>query len=142
MPYALKMSKGNRQDAEDLIQTTILKIINKKDNFKNHDNFLGWAYIIMKNTYLTEITVNNRFQKTSIDDYINNIKDTQVQNQYDLNYLENIVSSLPDKYKIPFEMFVNGYKYCEISDKLKLNIDTVKSRISRARIKLKKQIYI
>jgi RNA polymerase sigma-70 factor (ECF subfamily) len=39
------------------------------------------------------------------------------------------IEQLKDKLRVPFEMYINGYKYIEIADDLNLKIGTVKNRI-------------
>jgi RNA polymerase sigma-70 factor (ECF subfamily) len=46
------------------------------------------------------------------------------------------IEVLKDEYKIPFNMYFDGYKYKEIADYLDLPIGTVKSRIFLARKQL------
>jgi RNA polymerase sigma-70 factor (ECF subfamily) len=46
------------------------------------------------------------------------------------------IELLSDEYKIPFNMYFDGYKYKEIADELRIPIGTVKSRIFIARKKL------
>jgi len=48
------------------------------------------------------------------------------------------IRSLDDDYRIPFTMFLEGYKYKEIADELDLPLGTVKSRIFFTRKKLEK----
>ena len=51
--------------------------------------------------------------------------------------LKGMLNQLSDTYKVPFEMFFEGYKYEEISTQLNVPVGTVKSRIFFARQKLK-----
>ena len=51
--------------------------------------------------------------------------------------LLSLVESLPDAYRLPFEMHVAGYKYHEIAEISGNSIGTVKSRIHTARQRLK-----
>jgi RNA polymerase sigma-70 factor (ECF subfamily) len=44
------------------------------------------------------------------------------------------------KFRVPFKMYIEGYKYKEIADTVKLKIGTVKSRIFLARKLLMNQI--
>ena len=53
-----------------------------------------------------------------------------------LKELKGMVNNLSDLYKIPFEMFTEGYHYNEIAEKMNLPMGTVKSRIFYARKKL------
>jgi RNA polymerase sigma-70 factor (ECF subfamily) len=55
----------------------------------------------------------------------------------EINY---VINDLNDDLKIPFSMFVAGYKYHEISRKLDLPLGTVKSRIFFARRELQKTL--
>ena len=50
------------------------------------------------------------------------------------------IEQLEDKFRIPFKMHLNGYKYKEIADALTLNIGTVKSRIFTARRQLREKL--
>jgi len=50
--------------------------------------------------------------------------------------MEKTIDVLKNEYKIPFTMFVEGYKFKEIAEILQLNIETVKSRIFLARQQL------
>ena len=50
--------------------------------------------------------------------------------------LKNAINLLKDEYKIPMERFIDGFKYHEIADELKLPIGTIKSRIFTARGKI------
>ena len=56
-------------------------------------------------------------------------KDSITENDYDRKELYRAVKSLPDSYRVPFSMFVSGFKYREIAAKLSLPLGTVKSRI-------------
>ena len=43
---------------------------------------------------------------------------------------------LDDEFRVPFQLFLKGYKYKEIADELNLPLGTVKSRIFFTRKKL------
>ncbi len=45
-----------------------------------------------------------------------------------------------DDYRIPFNMYVAGYKYNEIAEKMNLPLGTIKSRIFFARKRLREQL--
>ncbi|HAC22868.1 MAG TPA: RNA polymerase subunit sigma, partial [Porphyromonadaceae bacterium] len=52
---------------------------------------------------------------------------------YAMNEINKAINNLNDELKIPFSMFLTGYKYNEIADKLDLPLGTIKSRIFFAR---------
>ncbi len=47
--------------------------------------------------------------------------------------IDRTIKNLSDDFRLPFQMFVDGYKYKEIADQMELPIGTVKSRIFFAR---------
>jgi RNA polymerase sigma-70 factor (ECF subfamily) len=51
------------------------------------------------------------------------------------------IDELEDEYRIPFTMFLDGYKYKEIAEELELPLGTVKSRIFFTRKKLEKSLH-
>ena len=59
---------------------------------------------------------------------------------YAVKEISKALNSFPDEYRIPFNMFVAGYKYNEIAEKMNLPLGTVKSRIFFARKNLRKQL--
>ncbi|MBC8006057.1 MAG: RNA polymerase sigma factor, partial [Verrucomicrobia bacterium] len=50
------------------------------------------------------------------------------------------INALEDEYRVPFNMFLDGYKYKEIAEDLNLPLGTVKSRIFFTRKKLEKSL--
>jgi RNA polymerase sigma factor (sigma-70 family) len=139
--FALRFTK-NVEDAEDLLQDTTVKALRYKNHFESGTNFRGWLYTIMKNIFI------NNYKRTKLRNTITDGSD----NQYFLNYGksgENTIASqlgekeilgtikrLPHEFKVPFNMFIDGYHYDEIADHMGIPIGTVKSRIFNARKKL------
>ena len=62
------------------------------------------------------------------------------EGNYDLKEIRKIVNSLPKEYRVPFSMYVSGFKYREIAVKLALPLGTVKSRIFFTRQRLQKEL--
>ena len=54
--------------------------------------------------------------------------------------MRRIVNALPAEYRQPFSMYVSGFKYREIAEKLGLPLGTVKSRIHFTRKKLQTEL--
>ena len=63
-----------------------------------------------------------------------------VDNGYDLKEMNSIVNALPQEYRIPFLMYVSGFKYREIADKMDLPLGTIKSRIHSTRQRLQEEL--
>lgn len=144
--FAAKLT-ANEDDAKDLLQETSLKVLDNESKFAPDTNFKGWAFTIMRNLFINDYRKVVR-EQTYVD---------QTDNQYSLNQSEDlavdiiesvsdvkemyqIINKLSNEYKQPFLMFVAGFKYNEISDKLHLPLGTVKSRIFFARQQLKNEL--
>lgn len=137
--FALSLT-NNRDDADDLVQETLLKAYTYKSKFEEHTNLKAWLYTIMKNIF-----INNYRKVTKVKMVLDGSKELfhinipETKKSYDpdsrLNYKEMIalMNSLDDDYRIPLTMYFEGYKYKEIADEMKLPIGTIKSRIFLAR---------
>lgn len=133
----------NREDADDLLQDTSLRVLDNQEKFKEDTNFKGWVLTVMKNIFINNYRKIVRNQ-TIID---------QTEELYHLNIPQNSgipspdsmctmdelmdgIDQLPVDLKKPFRMHVDGYKYAEIANDMHLPIGTVKSRIFLARKRL------
>ena len=129
--------------AFDLVQDTYVKAIVYKDKFTDSTNLKSWLFTIMKNTFINNYRRNVRgnaiFEGVSDFYYLNQSGDRgfiSPESNYSEAEIEKAIDELNDEFRIPFRMYLEGYKYIEIADKLGLKIGTIKSRIFFARQKL------
>lgn len=132
---------SNKEDSKDLVQETYLKALTYCHSFEDNSNMKAWTFTIMKNTFINNYRKNvkqNISVDSSGDQYQINSKydNNDIESQYSHNEINNKIEELDQKYRIPFQMHITGYKYHEISKSLNLNIGTVKSRIFLSRKKL------
>jgi len=140
--FALKLT-ANRDDAKDLLQDTFLKALTYRKQFEDSTNLRAWTYTIMKNTFINNYRKNLRHNTISDSGrdlvlLVQNRDDFYVdpESEFFEKELFEAIDHLDNKFKIPFKMHHQGYKYKEISDILGLKIGTVKSRIFFTRKKL------
>jgi RNA polymerase sigma factor (sigma-70 family) len=138
--YRLTM---NIENARDLVQETNLKALNYREKFASNTNLYAWTFTIMKNTFINDyryirnhVNISKSMKGTdyalqTIFDKANNPDSIYMSKE-----LENMIDSLEYNLKIPFKLFVEGYKYMEIAENLGIKVGTVKSRIFLARKKL------
>lgn len=130
-------------DAKDLVQETILKVLTNQDKYTNNLNFRGWAFTIMRNTFINTCRTKTR-HNTHIDStaelyFMNQVKATDGNNpesSYSASEINQNIEQLQDTLRVPFQMFLNGYKYKEIAEGLNLSMETVKNRIFLSRKQL------
>ncbi len=142
-PFALRLTK-DLDDADDLLQETLLKALNNQEKFAEGTNLKAWLYTIMKNTFITNYQKSIR-KNTFVDvtdnlHFIHTSRQTVENGAYSSFVMQDInfaIDSLDESYRAPFVMYYRGFKYHEISDRLKIPIGTVKNRIHIARKDLK-----
>lgn len=146
LDFAYKLT-ADREEANDLLQETSLKALDNEDKYTAETNFKGWIYTIMRNIFINNYRKALRDQtyvdQTDNQFYLNqniDIEGDSTEGSYDLKEMRRIVNALPKEYRIPFSMYVSGFKYREIADKLGLPLGTVKSRIYFTRQKLQEEL--
>lgn len=138
---------SNREEAEDLLQDTTLKALDNQDKYVDNVNFKGWIFTIMRNIFINNYRQTVR-KATVIDQtedlyHLNVCQDsgfTTPEGSYAVKEISSVINSFEDDLRQPFNMFVAGYKYNKISEKLGLPLGTVKSRIFMARKCLREQL--
>ena len=140
--YALSLTT-DKEKAHDLLQDTCLKALTYREKFAPNTNFKAWLYTIMKNTFINNYRRNQKtritFEGTSSESHINFQKDKSAQSPdsiYSSKEIVKCINALDTEYRVPFTMFLDGYKYKEIAQEITLPLGTVKSRIFFARKKL------
>lgn len=129
--FALSLTRDS-ENAKDLVQETFLKAIQYRDKYTADNNIKAWLFTILRNTYLNQVTklsAKNTINDESEDEYI--IKNTMFDNEnaeteINANEITSTINALENEYRIPFQMFVDGYKYKEIAEHTNLPIGTEK----------------
>lgn len=138
---------SSRDEAEDLLQDTTLKALDNEDKYVDNVNFKGWIFTIMRNIFINNYRQSVR-KATVIDStedlfHLNVCQEsglTTPEGSYAVKEINVALNSFPEEYRVPFNMFVAGYKYNEIAEKLNLPLGTIKSRIFTTRKKLREQL--
>ena len=144
--FAFKLT-ADREEANDLLQETSLKALDNEEKYTSETNFKGWVYTIMRNIFINNYRKVLRDQtyvdQTDNQFYLNqgnNLAEDSLEGSYDLKEIRRTVNELPKEYRIPFMMYVSGFKYREIADKLGLPLGTVKIRIYFTRQRLQEEL--
>ncbi len=137
--FALNLT-ANDDDAQDLLQDTLIKAIMYKDKFADATNLKAWLYTIMKNVFINNYrrTVKTRSiidTNTSLSHINAKQKGSPRMAESTMTELEvnAAIDSLPSDFGMPFRMYFEGYKYKEIAEHMDVPIGTIKSRIFLAR---------
>lgn len=144
--FAMSFTR-NDDDADDLVQDTMLKAIRYSSRFETGTNLKSWLFMILKNTFINNYRRKHKFNvfmsENSID-VADNIPDNSSYNLGEskciLDDIHKVLAKLPHDYQYPFIKYFEGYKYHEIARELDIPIGTVKTRIHLARAILKKNL--
>ncbi|WP_333625274.1 sigma-70 family RNA polymerase sigma factor [Sphingobacterium siyangense] len=135
------------EDANDLVQDTILKAVTYFKNFKEGTNLKGWLYTIMKNTFINNyrrIVKTNSFitkdEDISNSNLLLSASSNQGESKFVMEDIHEALSGLSEEYYTPFSLYYEGFKYHEISEHLNIPIGTVKTRIHVARKLMKRSL--
>lgn len=155
---AMRMTR-NKDDAEDLVQETYLKMHRFSHTFNEGSNLKAWLFKILRNTFIN--VFRKKIREPQEIHYSNN-EDFYLFNRIAANrtddslpgkgtigieeYLEEEIKHALDNLPIAFREVVlysdvEGFSYEEISDIVGCPIGTVKSRLYRARKTLQKLLW-
>lgn len=141
--FAYKLTK-DKHSAEDLFQDTAFLAFKNRNKFQSGTNMKAWASTIMRNTFINKFRQKKRRSEVSGGDELLDLGDRTVLNDAEQTLAERellkLVGSLKRKFREPFVMAFQGYRYKEIGEHLSLPVGTVKSRIFEARKLLKERI--
>ncbi len=146
MNFALMLT-ANREDAQDLLQETSLKVLDNREKYVDNRNFKGWVLTVMRNIFINNYHRVLRTQtvvEQDVDLYNLHVTNDSSFDTPDgtcqLQEITGAIDALNEELKAPFSMYVSGYRYHEIAEALHIPLGTVKSRIFFARKELKTKL--
>lgn len=124
--------------AEEIGQEVLLKMIDTCCSGQEIRYPKAWVLTIARNQWIDHLRASDRIQQSPAPDPGEEAKSNIY---HDLEeFIQPLLSFLPDKYRIPLQLDLEGVKQSEIAHRLSLSLTATKSRIQRARKLLKKEI--
>jgi RNA polymerase sigma-70 factor, ECF subfamily len=149
---------GNAQDAEEVVQDVFWTVVRKIDTFRGESAFGSWVYRIVANAAYQKVrSRQSRGAELSLDDVLPRfdeqgrhvaamadwsarVEDPAVQTDLRVA-LTSAIDKLPPDYRTALLLRdVEGLSHPQIAEALSLSLPTVKSRVHRARLFLRKQL--
>lgn len=134
------ITMNNSSVVDDIAQEVFITVYRNLKNFRFESQFTTWLYRITVNKckdHLRKISVRKIFvpindAEEKSGSFIN------VENEDISNIVTKAISKLPVKLRMPLVLKdIEGFSYQEIAETMKCEMGTVKSRIFRARERLK-----
>ena len=136
MGYAMVLVKNNEDDAWDLIQVTILKLIEKKEVFMKSDYKTAFAKTVLKNSFIDKYRKDKRMVSVEANS-VQLIEQGKLQEAREFEEMLTFLESMDDEDQTILAMLAMGHSYQEIQQVLDpISIGNLRVKANRARIKL------
>lgn len=131
MVYRLAIARtGNSEEAQDVYQEVFLRLAKKMPEFQSEEHKKAWIIRVTINCSKTILNSSFRKHKAELDENLS----FETPERHDIYYA---VLKLPIKYKTVVHLYYyENYSIKEISNILRTNENTIKSRLARARKQL------
>ena len=135
---------SNEEDADEIMQDAFMRIWKNLGQFRGLSSFKTWVYRVAVNTALNYRKAAQKHSRKRVDfDSVSASVGTpeKTRSAVDLKERERKLSELlnalnPDQRACIVLREIEGLDYREIAEALKININTVRSRLKRARERL------
>lgn len=127
--------------ADDLVQDTLVRALSKQDLWQPGTNLRAWLFTVMHNLHVTGLRRSARDgTMVDVEDIsLTLIATTDPTASRQLSELENAIARLPvEQREVLLLVGLEGVQYDEAAMILCVPIGTVRSRLSRARVTLRK----
>jgi len=142
--YTLRILK-NEDEAKDVVQETLIKVWNKRDEMHTYENMEAWCIRVARNLALDKLKSKHN-KSVDIDNAYNLQSNTQspyssTEQSDIMTSVHHFINQLPDLQKQVIQLRdIDGFSYQEISDILKQNLNSVKVNLFRARKQVREQL--
>lgn len=135
MVYRLAMARSrNVENSEDIYQEVFLRLARKMPVFESEEHKKAWLIRVTINCSKTILNSSFNRHRAELDENLS----FETPERHDIYYA---VLKLPIKYRTVIHLYYyENYSISEISKILKVNENTIKSRLSRARKKLEEDV--
>jgi len=140
--YAYKLCYSilkNEASAQDAVQEAFIRAYRKWETYDKNKPFRPWLSRILVNECYRILEKEKKVIHLEFDESASSSKESLSFDEHD--DLDKAISSLDDEQRIPLILkYIDDLTNEEIADILKLNVNTVKSRLFKARQKLKETL--
>jgi len=131
---------GNASDAEDLVQTTFARALAGAAHFQEGSNVRAWLFRILRNGFI-DLARRKKIVLEIPDDTLD-VRPVEGAALEQLRFITasevaRAIASLPVEHRLVVLLEVEGFSEAEIADIAHCAPGTVKSRLSRAKAKLR-----
>ncbi len=140
--FAAKLTR-NVSEGDDLLQSTLLRALEKSTYFETGTDLFKWTSKIMYNIFVTEYRRKVKWEtqydpQTALD---SRSVDADQDDKLELKKVAEMMEMMSAEHReILILVCVKGMQYQEVADHLDIPVGTVRSRLSRARAHLEEMM--
>jgi len=133
---------GSTVDAEDIMQESFLDAFQKLEKYSEEGSFGGWLKRIVVNNSIDHVNKNKL--QTEFNEHMEVVEEENTDfedKEIRLKDIKNALGKIKDEYRIIISLYLfEGFDHDEISEILNISYNLSRTRYSRAKSKLLKEI--
>lgn len=135
---------GKVELADDLVQDTLMKAWAKQDSFEMGTNIKAWLFTILRNEFYSQIRKSKREVLDEDGAMTGNLAIAPDQyGRLDMQDFKTALDKLPpDQKEAVILVGAAGFSYEEAAQLCNCAVGTIKSRVSRGRVKLQNMLQV
>jgi RNA polymerase sigma-70 factor (ECF subfamily) len=148
--YNFALALAGASDAEDLVQTTCVRALEKFDSYRPGTNMRAWLFTILRNEWVSRHRRAQRWSRLDVHpdeeeavelaDEAADLEAALMDRRWSAE-IKAAMQALPDGYRLPVYLKdVEGFGYREIAEIAGCPIGTVMSRLARGRAMLRETL--
>lgn len=136
---------GNPAEAEDVVQETLIKVWEKRNDWNRIDNLQAWCMQMVKNRAIDKVRLKAN-QTENIDTLYSMssreiLPDRKTELSDTVGKVKQLMQQLPEQQRLAMHLRdIEGMSYQEISQVMEISLSQVKTNIFRARKGIKSKL--
>jgi len=132
---------GDRYGADDLVQDTLERALNKFHLWRPGSDLRAWLFAIMHNVFVNQLRSRAARLETALDDGDLMTQVAPDADRLELRDMQSAIATLPaEQREVILLVALEQLSYAEVSKTLDIPMGTVMSRLFRARERLRVQL--
>ena len=141
MYHTILRMVGRRDEAQDLLQESFIKVFKELKNFKSRSSLGAWIKKICVNSTLTQMKKNKRLELVELEDAEYYEEESNQNLEINVELLHRCVKKLPEGCRVVLNLYLfEGFRHSEIAEILEVTESTSKSQYIRGKKLLRKEL--
>ena len=131
------------EDAKDIYQEVIVKIINKSNSLTKKESLKSWAFAIARNQIIDYYRSRKRPEELNLFTLENSFEKNEAVTYHEMETcLHGFINLLPEEYKdLIVKSEIDGKSQKELSESIGVNYVTLRSKVQRGRDRIRKMMF-